>query len=123
MLIMHEETCPSAVDVSYCPRKSEHQPRLIGYPVRVQPRHLIEQFLVGLRGFLQPIEILEVTLGVLNRRGRVGRARFFVTRQQQSPGSARLAGRAPQKICCGCRRDAFRKNVLITLIIPQEVDR
>ncbi|MGB0008167.1 MAG: hypothetical protein WBP97_13810 [Candidatus Sulfotelmatobacter sp.] len=32
--------------------------------MRVQLRHLIEQFLVGLRGFLQPLEVLEVTLGV-----------------------------------------------------------
>jgi hypothetical protein len=37
-------------------RESEHQPRLIGYPMRVQLHHLIEQLLVGCRGFLQPIE-------------------------------------------------------------------
>ena len=49
---------------SSCPWKSEHQPRLISYLMRVQLRHLIEQFLVGLRGFLQPLEVLEVTLGV-----------------------------------------------------------
>jgi hypothetical protein len=60
-------------------RESEHQPRLIGYPMRVELRHLIEQFLVGRRGFLQPIEVLQVTLGVLDRRGRIGRARLLVT--------------------------------------------
>ena len=47
--------------------------------MRVQLRHLIEQLLVGCRSFLQPIEVLQVTLGVLDRRGRVGRASFFVT--------------------------------------------
>jgi hypothetical protein len=29
--------------------------------MRVQLRHLIEQFLVGCRGFLHPIEVLQVT--------------------------------------------------------------
>ena len=33
----------------------------------VQLRHLIEQLLVGCRGFLHPIEVLQVTLGVLDR--------------------------------------------------------
>ncbi len=47
--------------------------------MRVQLRHLIEQLLVRRRGFLQPIEVLQVTLGVLDRRGRVGRARLLVT--------------------------------------------
>ena len=47
--------------------------------MRVQLRHLIEQLLVGRRGLLQPIEVLQVTLGVLDRRGRVGRARLLVT--------------------------------------------
>jgi hypothetical protein len=47
--------------------------------MRVQLRHLIEQLLVGFRGFLQPIEVLQVTLGVLDRRGRVGRAKLLVT--------------------------------------------
>jgi hypothetical protein len=47
--------------------------------MRVQLRHLIEQLLVGRRGFLHPIEVLEVTLGVLDRRRRVGRARLLVT--------------------------------------------
>ncbi len=31
-------------------REFKHQPRLIGYPVRVKHRHLIEQVLVGVRG-------------------------------------------------------------------------
>src|SRR5579871_7033732 len=60
-------------------RESEHQPRLIGDPMRVQFGHLIEQLLVGCSGFLQPIEVLQITLGVLDRRGRVGRARLLVT--------------------------------------------
>src|ERR1700722_19747283 len=47
--------------------------------MRVELRHLIEQLLVGGRGFLQPIEVPQVTLGVLDRRGRVGRARLLVT--------------------------------------------
>jgi hypothetical protein len=47
--------------------------------MRVQLRHLIEQLLVRLRGFLHPIEVLKVTLGVLDCRGRVRRARLFVT--------------------------------------------
>ena len=42
-------------------RESEHQPRLIGYPMRVQLRHLVEQFLVGRPCFLQPLEVLQVT--------------------------------------------------------------
>src|SRR5580692_12501641 len=62
-----------------CPRESEHQPRLISYPMRVELRHLIEQLLVGFRRFLQPIEVLQVTLGILDRRGRVGRASLLVT--------------------------------------------
>lgn len=37
--------------------------------------HLIERLLVGRRGFLQPIEVLQATLGVLDRRGKVGRKR------------------------------------------------
>ena len=47
--------------------------------MRVQLRHLIEQLMVGRRCFLHPIEVVQVTLGVLDRRGRVGRARFLVT--------------------------------------------
>jgi hypothetical protein len=47
--------------------------------MRVQLGHLIEQLPVGCRGFLQLIEVLQVTLGVLDRRGRVGRARLLVT--------------------------------------------
>ncbi len=47
--------------------------------MRVQLRHLIEQLMVGRRGFLQPIEVLQVTLGLLDRRGRVGRAGLLVT--------------------------------------------
>jgi hypothetical protein len=45
----------------------------------VQLGHLIEQRLVGRRCFLQPIEVLQITLGVLDRRGRVGRAGLLVT--------------------------------------------
>jgi hypothetical protein len=45
-------------------RESEHQPRLIGDPMRVQLRHLVEQLLVGRRGFLQPIEILAKVKGL-----------------------------------------------------------
>jgi len=64
---MREETFASAVDVGYWLRESEHQPRLIGYPMRVQLRHLIEQLLTGFCGFLHPIEVLQVTLGVMDR--------------------------------------------------------
>ena len=63
--------------------------------MRVQLRHLIEQRLVGLRSFLQPIEVLEVTLGVLDRRGRVGRARLLVTGDNHRSGSALLTGPGP----------------------------
>jgi len=38
--------------------------------MRVELRHLIEELLVGRRGFLQPIEVLEVTLGLLDAWGR-----------------------------------------------------
>ena len=47
--------------------------------MRVQLGHLIEQVLIGRRGFLHPIEVLKVALGVLDRGGRVGRARLLVT--------------------------------------------
>ncbi len=40
---------------------------------------MIEQVLVRRRGLLHPIEVLKVTLGVLDRGGRVGRARLLVT--------------------------------------------
>jgi len=36
-----------------------------------------EQLLVGLRGFLQPIEVLQVTLGVLDREGESGAPGFL----------------------------------------------
>ena len=39
-------------------RESEHEPRLIGYPMRVKRGHLIEQLLVRFRGFLQLIVVL-----------------------------------------------------------------
>ena len=35
-------------------RESKHQPRLIGYPIRVERRHLLEQVLIGRRGFIVP---------------------------------------------------------------------
>ena|ERR1700676_84930 len=62
-----------------CPRESEHQPRLIGYPMRVQLRRLIEQLLVGRRGFLHPIEVLQATLGEI--WGQTGRSPVFLLAQ------------------------------------------
>src|SRR5271170_418630 len=47
--------------------------------MRVKLGHLVEQFLVRRRGFLQPIGVLQVTLRVLDRRRGVGRARLLVT--------------------------------------------
>jgi hypothetical protein len=63
-------------------RESEHQPRLIGYPMRVQLRHLIERLLVSRRCFLQPIEVLQ-GLGVPDENGGRNREqteRFSIVR-------------------------------------------
>src|SRR5580700_4957845 len=60
-------------------RESEHQPRLVGYPVGVKLGHLVEQLFVGRRGFLQPIKVQQIALSVLNRRRRVRRTRLLVT--------------------------------------------
>jgi hypothetical protein len=54
---------------SFWLRKPEHQPRLIRYPMRVQLRHFIEQLRVGRSGFLQPIEVLQITV-----QGKVSRS-------------------------------------------------
>jgi len=37
------------------PWDPDHEPRLIGYPIPIERRHLIEQVLVGRGGFLRPI--------------------------------------------------------------------
>ena len=62
--------------------------------MRVQLRHLIEQLLLGCCGFLQPIKVLQVTLGVLDRRRGVGARQASCDRPQQLRGSAPLNGLA-----------------------------
>ena len=49
------------------PREAEHQPRLIGHPMRVQRSHPVEQVLVGRGGAPLPIEVLQIALRLLDR--------------------------------------------------------
>jgi len=63
--------------------------------------------LVGLRGFLHPVEVLEVTLGVLDRRRRGGRARLLVIGdnhrrvQRRDLGSGKASKGYPvRRSCC-----------------------
>jgi hypothetical protein len=71
--------------------------------MRVQLRHLIEQLLVGCRGFLHPIEVLQVMLGVLDRSTkRASCLRFLQQRRRRvsSPAPTGLPGNiwCPDKV-------------------------
>jgi hypothetical protein len=64
---------------------------------------VIEQLLIGRRRFLQPIEVLQIAFGVLDGRGRVGRARLLVAgdyHRRVQRHQARLAGEHPRQDMC-----------------------
>src|SRR5271155_4612072 len=84
--------------------------------MRVKLRHLIEQVLLGRRGFLHPIEVLKVTLGVLDRRGRVGRARFLVTGDDSRRVQLRQPLQVRDPILASAGSASFSRKIKVDVI-------